>query len=148
MSAPVSRCLKVSPRWFCLALFLLSCPGREPASPHERRAFGEVMPPQAVEEALARTDSRVSETWRRHDLAFAQAAHGDTRGPEFGDASRFFEETTELRLHLNISSYVGALPTAATGEDLVSIREWLVRNADRLYWDKATGTVKVRPPPN
>lgn len=95
--------------------------------------------------ALAGLDPRVRELWSRHDRTLERALTSERRFPEFDEACRFFEQLMPGALRLDFQ-YVGYVPTPATAEGLVGIREWLVQNADRLYWDETTKTVKVRPP--
>lgn len=102
---------------------------------------------EKAELALAGLDPRVRELWSRHDRTLEMALTKQWRNQELDDAQRFFDQLVPVSLHLDFQ-YVGTVPTPATKEALIELREWLVLNANRLYWDEPTATVRVRPSPS
>lgn len=88
-------------------------------------------------------DVKATEVWHKQEATFKEALRGHQTNDEFEKACLFFEQTTGLRMHVNYFTF-GALPTTESAQDLARIQAWYKSNKYRLYWDKATGTVKVR----
>jgi hypothetical protein len=89
-------------------------------------------------------DARAAAVWGNNEKIFEKALNGHWENDEFDRACVFFEDLTGIEIHVNYST-LGLLPTEETPQDLVRIRDWYKMNKNRLYWDEATGTVKLRP---
>lgn len=87
---------------------------------------------------------RALEVWKKHEAVVELAIKGEQRNNEFGEACLFFEQVAGISIHVNIFT-LGYVPEAEAANDLKLIRTWYRENHERLYWDEATGTVKVRP---
>src|SRR3954471_6818281 len=69
-------------------------------------------------------DAKAEHIWREHEAVFKKAAFGGSlKNDEFDRACLFFEQTTGLQMHPNLST-LGALPTAETVHDLERIQDW------------------------
>lgn len=94
--------------------------------------------------ASSAASRRALEVWKRHETALEHAIKGKQRNDEFGEACLFFEQVAGISVHVNIFT-LGYATEPETKTDLKLIRAWYRENHERLYWDEATGTVKVRP---
>lgn len=89
-------------------------------------------------------DVKANSVWKHNMVVFEGALNKNREGDDFNSACGFFWHLTGINLHLNYST-VGILPTAETSADLARIKLWYRANKTRLYWDEASGIVKVRP---
>lgn len=86
----------------------------------------------------------VDEIWRKNEKIVTNALNG--RGysvEEFGRACKFFEKTTGIEIRGN-GSFFGWLANRETAVDFKKVQAWYSVNHDRLYWDEASKSVKVR----
>jgi hypothetical protein len=105
-------------------LFLLTC-----ANQHQR--------------PMPSVDPRVAEVWERNDMIVERALKGDQEGDNFVQACEFFEHLTGVKVHINFFT-LGISPTRETRADLEKVRVWYRVNKNRLYWDSATRSVRLR----
>lgn len=90
-------------------------------------------------------DSRVIEAWKKQERIMEDALAGRTYSiEEFGNACEFFTKLTGIEIRGN-GSYFGWLPTQESATDFQRVKDWYAVNRDRLYWDEASGSVKVQP---
>ena len=92
----------------------------------------------------ASVDPKAAAIWHKNERVFRRALNGHQRNDEFDQACLFFEHMTGVELHLNYFT-LGTLPTAESGKDFARIQAWYKINKSRLYWDKSTRSVEVRP---
>jgi hypothetical protein len=85
---------------------------------------------------------RALELWQKHETVVELAIKGQQRNEEFLEACLFFERVAGISIHVNIFT-LGAVPEAEAANDLKLIRDWYRQNHARLYWDEASGQVKV-----
>jgi hypothetical protein len=89
-------------------------------------------------------DRRVALAWKHHEQVLATAIEGRQNHDEFLNTCAFFEELTGIQLHLDFFT-LGARPTPESRNDLKNLQAWYRTNQEALYWDEATGKVKMRP---
>jgi len=89
---------------------------------------------------------RAEAIWRHHEEAVERALSGVSKDEEFAEACLFFQRLTNIDLHGD-GTFIGWIPTQQTKRDLIRLRAWHRANGKRIYWDPASKSVKVRPPP-
>ncbi|GMU63756.1 MAG: hypothetical protein AMXMBFR36_00300 [Acidobacteriota bacterium] len=72
------------------------------------------------------------------------AARGGVVTNEFDEAVAFFSDLAGIEIRTDISSEVGLTPNQHTLLDLELVRRWFERNGDRLDWDEANRTVRLK----
>jgi hypothetical protein len=84
------------------------------------------------------------EVWKENERVVRNALGGKTYSiDKFGAACGFFETTTGIVIRGN-GSFFGWLPDQDTATDFKKVEEWYAVNRDRLYWDEASKSVRVR----
>jgi hypothetical protein len=96
--------------------------------------------------APLRVDVKAQLLWQENLASVEKATNGaDVYGDSFERACLFFYEVSGITVPGN-GSYAGWAPSKDTGTALPTLRAWYRENHARLYWDEASGSVKVRSP--
>lgn len=91
---------------------------------------------------------RARAIWRKHQRVVEAAVRGErTDVAELKDSVDFFEQTAGISLPGDHSPEIDWFPTRKTAQALEPLRHWYQANGDRLYWDRESGRVRVRPKP-
>jgi hypothetical protein len=97
-----------------------------------------------VAEQADTSEDKAAQVWSKQAAAMEAAFAGERRDP-FVPARKFFTTLTGIPIRVD-GDFVGPLPSAETREDWERIQAWYRENHARLYWDEASGAVKVRSP--
>lgn len=92
-------------------------------------------------------DRIARQIWKKHEVDLRRAIEGQPRSDEVCEPCIFFEQVVGIQVHVNFFT-LGYVPEPEAKDDLKRIEAWYRSNHHRLYWDEATGTVKVRPQPS
>lgn len=85
--------------------------------------------------------------WKEHENRLRDAIEGWPRSDEVCEPCAFFQQVAGIQVHVNFFT-LGYVPGSEAKDDLKRIQAWYRKNHRRLYWNEATGTVKVRPEPS
>jgi len=84
--------------------------------------------------------------WKQNELVVERAAKGERVDlNRFAEASLFLQELTGVPIYGDHSTFIDFSPTKETAKSVAPLRQWYSKNKDRLYWDQASRTVKLRP---
>ncbi len=87
----------------------------------------------------------VDPVWQAHISVMEDLAAGRSfQLEEFADAWRFFLAVTQMVIPADHGPVVDLIPVAESKAALPLLKSWYSRNADRLRWDKNTGTIVLK----
>ena len=87
---------------------------------------------------------RAREIWLAHERVIADVAMEKPGNlTEYQDAYYFFHDLTGVTIPSSYSSYLGPMPSKASGTALATLQHWYAKNKRRLYWDEERGKVRL-----